>query len=83
MLAQWLEYKFRKRGEDSSLPYVLKVAPTGSAASQISGQTLHKAFGFPFSNEFLSLSDKIRDEKRAQLKQLQVVIIDEISMVII
>jgi len=80
LLAQWLEYSFRKRGDDSSLPYVLKVAPTGAAASQISGQTLHRAFGFPFSNEFLSLSDKIRDERRAQLKQLKVVIIDEISM---
>ena len=80
LLAQWLEYSFRKSGDDASLPYVLKVAPTGAAASQISGQTLHRAFGFPFSNEFLSLSDKIRDERRAQLKQLKVVIIDEISM---
>ena len=81
LLAQWLEYSFRKSGDDASLPYVLKVAPTGAAASQISGQTLHRAFGFPFSNEFLSLSDKIRDERRAQLEQLKVVIIDEISMV--
>ena len=83
LLAQWLEYTLRKSGDDATCPYVLKVAPTGSAASQISGQTLHRAFGFPFSNEFLSLSDKIRDEKRAQLKQLKLVIIDEISMVTI
>ena len=81
LLAQWLELILRKSGEDCSLPYVLKCAPTGTAASIIKGQTLHRAFGFPFSNEYFNLSDKIRDEKRAQLKQLKVVIIDEISMV--
>ena len=42
--------------------------------------TLHSAFNFNFGNEFLSLGDKTRDEKREYLKNLKMVIIDELSM---
>ena len=52
-----------------------------TAASNIDGQTLHSSFGFSFDNKHYSLSDKIRDEKRAALRNLKIVIIDEISMV--
>ena len=62
-------------------PCVLKVAFTGTAASNIEGQTLHSAFGFSFDNKHYSLSDKSRDDKRAMLRNLRIVIIDEISMV--
>ena len=42
---------------------------------------MHNAFSFSFGNEFLSLGDKSRDEKRKILENLQIVIIDEYSMI--
>lgn len=42
---------------------------------------MHSAFNFSWSNEHFSLSDKTRDSKRTLLKNLKLVIVDEISMV--
>ena len=42
---------------------------------------MHSAFNFSWGNEYFSLSDKVRDKKRNLLKNLKLVIIDEISMV--
>ena len=42
---------------------------------------MHSAFSFSFGNEFFSLSDKVRDERRNQLENLLVVIIDEFSFI--
>ena len=50
------------------------------AASNIEGNTLHSAFKFDFSHNYKSLSDKKRDELRNLFKNVQVVIIDEFSM---
>ena len=50
------------------------------AASNIEGNTLHSAFKFDFSHIYKSLSDKKRDELRNYFKNVQVVIIDEFSM---
>ena len=50
------------------------------AASNIEGNTLHSAFHFDFSHIYKSLSDKKRDELRNHFKNVQVVIIDEFSM---
>ena len=50
------------------------------AASNIEGQTLHTTFKFKFGNEFKSLSDKNRDLLRDQFKNVEVIIIDEFSM---
>ena len=47
----------------------------------IQGQTLNAAFGFSFDNKYRSLSDKMRDKRRAELQNLKLVIIDEVSMV--
>jgi hypothetical protein len=60
---------------------VIKLAPTGKAASIIGGLTLHSGLNLPFGNAFISLSDKTRDSYRNILKYLEVLIIDEISMV--
>ena len=68
-------------GDDPGCPYVILSAPTGAAAANVNGQTLHSLFGFKFGAKFLSMSDKQRDEKRSQFRNLKVVIIDEISMV--
>ena len=81
ILKQWLHLILRQEGDDPANPYVIVVAPTGTAAANVRGQTLHSAFGFNFGNKHYSLSDKKRDEIRSLLKNLKVVIIDEISMI--
>ena len=81
VLSQWVEHILRKSGDKTSHPYVLKLAPTGTAANIIKGQTMHNAFGFNFGNEFYSLTDKNRDSKRTLLQNLKMVIIDEMSMI--
>ena len=42
---------------------------------------MSSAFGLPFGNKHFSLSDKIRDQKIKLMKNLKLLIIDEISMV--
>ena len=68
VIEQWATYILRKEGDNSDQPCVIKAAFTGCAASNIKGQTLHQAFGFSFSDKHFSLSDKIRDKRRAELK---------------
>ena len=80
-LAQWITTILLTSGDSTNFPYVLKSAFTGTAASLIEGVTLHSAFSFSFENKHYSLSDKNRDAKRTALKNLKMVIIDEISMV--
>ena len=80
-LVQHIELILRKTGDESEAVYVIKTAPTGAAASLIEGMTLHRAFNFDFRGRFHSLSDRIRDQKRTELRNLKVVIIDEVSMV--
>ena len=81
VLAQWAQKILQKEGDNVECPCVLKAAFTGTAASNIEGQTLHSSFGFSFDNKAYSLNDKARDQKRTALANLKVVIIDEISMV--
>ena len=81
ILAQWTQKILQIEGHDVDCPCVIKTAFTGTASSNIDGQTLHASFGFPFDNKFYSLSDKSRDQKRTVLKNLKIVIIDEVSMV--
>ena len=80
-LSSVTEKIFRKAGDDPNHPYILRTAFTGNAALIIKGQTLHTAFNLPFGNEVLSLSDKLRDERRTLLQNLKLLIIDEISLV--
>ena len=76
-VSQWFEKILRQAGDDPNKPYILLTAFTGCAAANIDGMTIHSAFNFNFGNEYLSLGDKIRDQKREFLKNLKVVIIDE------
>ena len=63
VLKQWIHLILRKEGDNPDLPYVIVVAPTGTAAANVRGQTLHSAFGFNFDNKHYSLSDKKRDKR--------------------
>ena len=73
VLAQWVQIILQKEGDNPDCPSVLKVAPTGTAASYIDGQTLHTAFSFSFDGKPLSLADKARDHRREALKNLKMV----------
>ena len=73
VLAQWVELILQKEGDNSESPCVLKVAPTGCAASYIEGQTLHTAFSFSYDGKSHSLPDKARDLKREILRNLKMV----------
>ena len=81
ILSQQMEKILRTSGDNPDNPYIIKTAFTGTAAENIKGQTLHNAFSFSFGNEFFSLGDSARDERRIQLENLRVVIIDEFSMI--
>ena len=41
VLKQWFHIILRKEGDNSDHPYVVVVAPTDTAASNVRGQTLH------------------------------------------
>ena len=65
-------------------PKVLLIAPTGVAAVNISGNTIHSALAIPTECKGLhvgKVSGKRISPLRLELEDLQVIIIDEISMV--
>jgi energy-coupling factor transporter ATP-binding protein EcfA2 len=81
VISQHVHHILRKDGDDPDCPYILFSAYTGAAAAKTEGQTRHTLFSFNFGAGYLSLSDKIRDEKRNLYKNLKMIIIDEISLV--
>ena len=69
------------KGGDPEKPRVLKLAPTGIAAINIEGTTIHSGLGIFSNRECLPLSDKMRSALRNKLSEVNVIIVDEISMV--
>ena len=78
--AQLIEKYLRREGDNPDSPRCCVVAPTGAAASIVNGDTLHHVFNFQFGNEYFSYPDRLRDKRRDQLKNLEFVVIDEMSM---
>ena len=74
-----------ERAHTGSKHACIVVAPTGVAAFNIQGATLHRAFRLPVEHnevtEYKKLSCKRLQELRRELKDVQVIIIDEVSMV--
>lgn len=63
---------------------VLLTAFSGKAAFLINGTTLHTAFALPinqFGGKMPKLSDDIANSLRAKLKDVKIIIPDEISMI--
>jgi ATP-dependent DNA helicase PIF1 len=57
------------------------IAPTGIAANNIGGQTIHSLFGInPFGISDFDSANMLKGEKRRLLNKIEVVIIDEVSM---
>lgn len=59
----------------------LILAPTGVAAINAGGQTMHKFFGFPMDIINPDLSYSASPEKRLLLEHIDTIIVDEVSMV--
>ena len=75
---------FKYRTSNPEKPSVLLLAPTGVAAINISGTTICTGLGIPKDAQSYSLpalSDISRATLRNQLSELQMIIIDEVSMV--
>ena len=73
ILAQWVQLILQKEGDDLNSPCVIKCAPTGTAAANIEGQTLHSSFNFSYDGKCYSLNDKSRDQRIEILKNLKMV----------
>ncbi|KAK3100749.1 hypothetical protein FSP39_024640 [Pinctada imbricata] len=76
----------RKAGDDTELPKIVLTAPTGKAAVNIGGTTLHSAFHLPVKqrgqrSDYKSPSSTLLNTMRAMYLQMKILIIDEISMV--
>ncbi|CAB4017809.1 ATP-dependent DNA helicase PIF1 [Paramuricea clavata] len=74
---------FRHAPANPELPSVLLTAPTGVAAININGTTVHSALAIPreCGNNVPAMSDQKRMQMRLSLAELKLIIIDEISMV--
>ncbi len=59
----------------------LVLAPTGIAALNVGGQTMHSFFGFPFEVVCPGTRMEVSEEKQTVLKKVDSIIIDEASMV--
>ena len=71
------------KGENPDNVKVVKTAPTGKAAFNINGNTLHSDFKIPANRgfEYCALDSDRLNTIRTQLKKLKLIFIDEISMV--
>ncbi|XP_057297639.1 uncharacterized protein LOC130628671 [Hydractinia symbiolongicarpus] len=72
------------RGKDPEKPRVLLLAPTGIAAININGNTIHSGLKIPinvFGKTVPRLTDQKRSTLRNNLSEVQLIIIDEVSMV--
>ena len=79
-LKQWIQKTLQKPGDEPQTPYILPTATIGAASVIIEGMTLHTGVGLDFGNKHNSLSDKKREIKRDQFKNLKCLVTDEFSM---
>jgi len=58
----------------------LVVAPTGLAACNVNGTTIHRAFGIPIGVVQASALRAVRSDEAAVLKRIERLVLDEVSM---
>ena len=83
IISQWCDKILREGNErqNPDMPTVLLLAYTGVAANNIGGTTLHTGLGFKFGSEMLDFSTEKLDQARKYLENVEVVIVDEMSLV--
>lgn len=76
MVLKYFRKNTKKKG-------VFVVAPTGIAAISVGGQTIHSFFGLPITLEDPTQAKfrDLTDEDREKAKDINVIIVDEVSMV--
>ena len=72
LTAQWTELLLRKSGDDLDLPYCVRMAYTGAAASNISGQTLCSGLSLAFGNKYEALNSKKRETLRTAFQNVRI-----------
>ena len=72
---------FLYQSENPDKPIVLVLAPAGVAAININGTIIHSGLKIPCQGKLMPLSNQNRTELRNKYSEVQVIIIDEISMV--
>ena len=80
-IRDWINYLLFDPGDNIDQPYLLVAAPTGMAATNVNGSTIHSTFKFSFGNTFRRLGDANRDKIIDAYKNVQFIIIDEVSMI--
>ncbi len=72
----WLDYCCRKSAKN-----IVVLAPTGVAALNVHGQTIHRFFGFPINISVEKIKNKDFTPRAKRIyKRLDTLIIDEVSM---
>ena len=69
------------KGGDVDKPRLLLLAPTGVAAINITGTTIHSGLGSNAGNKLYPLNDQQRAALRNKFSEVRLIIIDEISTV--
>ena len=69
------------KGGHAHKPRILLLAPTGVAAININGTTIHSGLGINVGSKLYPLNDQQRAALRNKLSEVRLIIIDEISMV--
>ena len=72
---------FLYQSGDPSKSRVLLLAPTGVAAININGNAIHPGFHIRYRGKILPLNDASKAELRNKYSEVELIIIDEISMV--
>ena len=72
---------FLYRSSDLAKPRVLSLAPTCVAAININGDTVHSSLHISCRGKLLPLNDTNKSELRNKYSEVELVIVDEVSMV--
>ena len=80
-ISKWAEEILRESGTDPLDPIVLLIAPTGKSANLIGGSTMHSALDCRFGTNYNHLTPEKIGTFRRLFEHLQLVIVDEMSMI--
>jgi len=69
------------RGGEPDKKRILVLSPTGVAAVNVDGTTIHTGLGIQTRGKYFPLNDRNRTALRQKLEKVEIILIDEISMV--